>query len=484
MPALRFTSQSPPIAVNPNRSDVACFVGFVTSRDADELSLPVPLDSWSDFQQIFSADRPITANTTTPATSYLSAAVRSFFAQGGRRCYVIRVGDPWPIETTRSERLSFLDRLIPGFSQSTINSIPGDRTTWSSLGHLFGLEDVSFLCLPDLCDIVAADPEPLSVPTLLQRAPERFTACSAPQAAAPNDQLLKTLAAPRSNDEGFLLWSQALRIIASFLERHTAGLVLRPIQLVAAIPLPLAQSPASANLMPYLTSSDLDSRAVQLTYPWVRTVSRSGLPEELENPAGVLTGLLARNALSQGTYRSAAGLPMAETIEPVPTLPQQQLYQPNQQGKTLLERVSVLGPTPKGIQLLSDVTTSLDESVRPASVHRLIGVIIRAARQLGQAHLFEPSGPHLWSQLAESLRGLMTQLYFAGALRGATADIAFDVNCDRTTMTQNDIDNGRLIARIAFTPALPIERITVMLTLSDPPNTGRLPVVVTLQEAA
>ena len=28
--------------------------------------------------------------------SYLGAAVRSFFARGGRRAMIVRVGDPWP----------------------------------------------------------------------------------------------------------------------------------------------------------------------------------------------------------------------------------------------------------------------------------------------------------------------------------------------------------------------------------------------------
>ncbi|MEL7226209.1 MAG: hypothetical protein AAGL17_15540, partial [Cyanobacteria bacterium J06576_12] len=152
-------------------------------------------------------------------------------------------------------------------------------------------------------------------------------------------------------------------------------------------------------------------------------------------------------------------------------------------NKSLLERVSLFGPTPTGVQLLSDVTTSLDETVRPASVHRLIGVVIRAAQQLEQAHLFEPSGPHLWSQLTESLRSLMNQLFVAGALRGQTAEQAFEVRCDRSTMTQADLDNGRLIARIEFAPTLPVERITVTLTLNQP-SRSLLPAVITHQEAA
>jgi len=43
---------------------------------------------------------------------------------------------------------------------------------------------------------------------------------------------------------------------------------------------------------------------------------------------------------------------------------------------------------------------------------------------------------------------------------------AFDVRCDRGTMTQNDLDNGRLVVVIQVRPAMAIERITVVLKLA------------------
>jgi uncharacterized protein len=172
-------------------------------------------------------------------------------------------------------------------------------------------------------------------------------------------------------------------------------------------------------------------------------------------------------------------------VEAVPVLTTSQLYQPSaQNNRSLIERISLFGPTPNGLQLLSDVTTSLSEPVRPASVHRLIGVILRAAQRLGEALVFETSGPLLWSRLADSLRGLMESLFDAGALRGRSANEAFAVRCDRTTMSQNDIDNGRVIARLEFAPALPIERISVTLTLFENNQSPQLPALITVLEAA
>jgi len=40
---------------------------------------------------------------------------------------------------------------------------------------------------------------------------------------------------------------------------------------------------------------------------------------------------------------------------------------------------------------------------------------------------------------------------------GITPEEAFFVNCDRSTMTQDDIDNGRLIILIGVAPVKPAE---------------------------
>jgi phage tail sheath protein FI len=46
---------------------------------------------------------------------------------------------------------------------------------------------------------------------------------------------------------------------------------------------------------------------------------------------------------------------------------------------------------------------------------------------------------------------------------GKTAEEAFFVKCDRTTMTQNDIDNGRLIMLIGVAPTKPAEFVVFQL---------------------
>jgi phage tail sheath protein FI len=79
--------------------------------------------------------------------------------------------------------------------------------------------------------------------------------------------------------------------------------------------------------------------------------------------------------------------------------------------------------------------------------------------------MFEANGPQLWARVKRSIEDLLTDFWREGGLRGASTADAFDVRCDRSTMTQNDIDNGRIIAQIAVVPAAAVERMVVVLAL-------------------
>jgi phage tail sheath protein FI len=71
--------------------------------------------------------------------------------------------------------------------------------------------------------------------------------------------------------------------------------------------------------------------------------------------------------------------------------------------------------------------------------------------------LFEPNDERLWNEIRLDVRDFLLGVFRAGALRGSTPKEAFFVRCDRTTMTQNDIENGRLIFTVGFAPLKPAE---------------------------
>ncbi|HEU4455544.1 MAG TPA: hypothetical protein VFR81_20945, partial [Longimicrobium sp.] len=172
MGGVRFETAGAVPGAAPDRADIACFAGFVARRPARPgagatpftpipadlrrwlreagwaasgsaarpgpfarpaaevealLDLPVPIESWDVFAHLFAWElRPYPDGG--PGGTYLGAAVRSFFAQGGRRCYVVRVGDPWTYGVPRAERLARLADLLPGWMGSA-DASPADRTT-------------------------------------------------------------------------------------------------------------------------------------------------------------------------------------------------------------------------------------------------------------------------------------------------------------------------------------------------------------------
>jgi uncharacterized protein len=513
MYGLTFDTQAPVLESAPNRTDVACFVGFIDWRAGDVpapiagwlaqqgwtmpgmrssplgelLDVPVPVDTWEDFDRVFAWEkRPLSPDPSDvrTATTYLGAAVRSFFAQGGRKCYLIRVGEAWPLLETAVERnanrRSRLDALIPGYPFS-LRADPVDQQSWRGVAHCFGLRDVSFLCLPDLPDVVGQQPLPLAAPEFVSDVPEQFIECSEGEKVTP-DWPVRRAGTPRCDEGGYVAWAGALRLVADMLTRYE-----REVQLVASVPIPQAGSSAEDHLLRFLVDNGrgplarspqwerngLSSAFVQLVYPWVRTAGSDNLPEQLEGPDGVLVGLLARNALLRGAFRSAGHSSLADVYDLHPQLSREEIFTAvaadpaRNRSHALWQRVSLFGPTPDGLRLLSDVTTSLDDNYRSANVNRLVSLIVQAARRVGQDLVFEVSGQQAWARLRRSLERLLFQLLQVGALRGRSPEEAFAVRCDRTTMTQNDIDNGRLICEIQFEAAAAIERITVVLALDE-----------------
>jgi hypothetical protein len=529
--AIEFLEQAPVVPSQPNRADIALFVGAVSRRPGplpiviydwlaaqgwaglgqhalpeqrirDLLDLPVPIENWESFHLLFDWESRLEdeapAGRRFPSAAALGAAVRSFFAQGGRKCYVVRVGEaarPGSTPSGPAERAQYivdrLRRMLPGYP-GQLDASHADPLNWHGLAHLLGLPEVSFVCIPDLPELVGAplpELEPAPDPPPLRPG---FEACSTGEQADIGQDPLKWIPAPRCDETGYLAWGRAVHLAADFLGRHR-----RDVQLIAALPLPVAGGVGESGMIRYLASEPdgflahklfgssygLGSAFVQIAYPWLRTSGAERLPEGLEPPDGVLAGVLARNALTRGAYRSAAGLKLPDIYDSFPELSQAELNTPHRRessqpaaadptrfgmrGYTLAERISLFGLSPGGWRLLSDVTASLDEAYRPACINRLVSVIVRAAKRLGEEHTFEASGESLWSRVRLRFEDAVQRLFQAGALRSIGAAPAYQVRCDRSTMSQNDIDAGRVIVEVEFQAAAPVERIQVVLALAE-----------------
>jgi hypothetical protein len=90
LPGIRFEAQPPPPAQVLPRMDIAAFVGFAASGP---LNVPVVVEDAAHFRSVFGEDLPLAWDEQrgTMDFAYLAPAVRAFFRNGGKRCYVIRV---------------------------------------------------------------------------------------------------------------------------------------------------------------------------------------------------------------------------------------------------------------------------------------------------------------------------------------------------------------------------------------------------------
>ena len=71
--------------------------------------------------------------------------------------------------------------------------------------------------------------------------------------------------------------------------------------------------------------------------------------------------------------------------------------------------------------------------------------------------VFEPNDESTWARLRQQIVVFLTGLFHRGAFAGRTADESYFVRCGNDTMTQDDIDNGRLKMVIGIAPVKPAE---------------------------
>lgn len=500
IPGLRFVEPRAPEATLNVRADIALFVGFVKPRQKtipkwvchqwrdlglqsnenqsanSELKLPVRFESFAQFSEVFDPDGRVfdSANPTLLVPSALGLAVRSFFAEGGITCYVVRCGDPLPTlpegEAGENDFLPSRRVLIDNIIQRH-GLRSDDPASWTGMSHIFGLEDVSILLLPDLVELFAVAPEIVKDTYTQSRSPAIFLPVGQPiirdyQGAPP----AQPYSAPRLDANGRKLWAQSVANALALLSETHGGVSRRDVQLITTAPLPTQaeqDSEKSRDLLAMLANVPQQNwQQLQLIYPWVQTAASAILPEGLQSGEGVVAGIIARNAITRGAYKSIAGLRCTTVQAFSPALSAADINNKSKGSEWLGDRLTLLGRDDQGFLMLSDSTFSSAITTRSSSLRRLQGIVLRAAKLAGEDLVFEANLPSTWTRLRHRIEDYLTELWSLGAFDGETTRDAFSVRCGPATMNQNDIDAGRIIAEISFMGMQPIEWMTVTLELN------------------
>jgi phage tail sheath protein FI len=96
---------------------------------------------------------------------------------------------------------------------------------------------------------------------------------------------------------------------------------------------------------------------------------------------------------------------------------------------------------------------------------RLVHRVVRAIRRVAEPLVFDTNGPVLWFTVVRAVSGVLLEAFRSGFLQGDTPDQAYRVRCDEVTNTQDRIDAGEVVCEIEIAPAVPMEFITLRLTL-------------------
>jgi uncharacterized protein len=483
--------------------------GFVGETERGP-SRPTLVTSWADFQRTFGGyiDRP----PFNRDNAFLPYGVRGFFDNGGQRVFVARVSGPGAVAATADIGNCVLQAIGEGlWGNNVVVSVrpatvarPGTRTAdWFRIRIAYFRDGVPNPFVDPSDPNLLGDPnrvEPTAYEDFDNLSPvpsDRNFAMSTVNSASQLVTMLTCTARPADAEFPGVPLANGAAVAATLAEylddnqpdperrRGLAGLLaIREISLLAApdeviigglrervIEACEAQKDRFA-----ITSTDgqianiaglrppRDTSYAAVYYPWIRVLAPHTPEGHLLIPSvGHVAGIYARVDVERGVHKAPAN----EVVRGIVTRDLKNNAKPLE--FTLGKREhDILNP--RGVNVIRDFrsdgrdirvwgarTMTSDAMWKYINVRRLFIFIEQSIDRGTQWAVFEPNDETTWIAIRSSVTNFLRTVWRNGALMGTTQDEAFFVKCDRTTMTQDDFDNGRLICLIGVAPVKPAE---------------------------
>jgi phage tail sheath protein FI len=205
-----------------------------------------------------------------------------------------------------------------------------------------------------------------------------------------------------------------------------------------------------------------DTKYAALYFPRVTVfdpVSKQVIPAP---PSGHVAGVYARVDETRGVYKPPANetLRAVDSVELIINKAEHDLLNPQPDNINVIRDFR---PRGRGIRIYGARCITSESSWKYLNVRRLF-IFLEASLERGtQWVVFEPNDERLWARVKQSIRQFLLGVWRDGALMGVSEEEAFFVKCDRTTMTQDDIDNGRLIIQVGVAPVKPAEFVIIRI---------------------
>jgi phage tail sheath protein FI len=204
-----------------------------------------------------------------------------------------------------------------------------------------------------------------------------------------------------------------------------------------------------------------DSKYAALYHPWIEIFDPLERPSQgapprrlLLPPSGFVTGIYARSDIERGVHKAPANEVVRGLTRFEANINKGRQDVLNPEGINALRFFEGRGNRVWGAR-----TMSSDPEWKYVNVRRLFIYIEHSIDKGTQWAVFEPNGPRLWANIRQTVEDFLLVLWRDGALLGDKPEQAYFVRCDRTTMTQNDLDNGRMICLVGVAPVKPAEYV-------------------------
>ena len=202
-----------------------------------------------------------------------------------------------------------------------------------------------------------------------------------------------------------------------------------------------------------------DSTYAAMYHPWLQMFDAGAKRTDYFPPSGAMAGIYARSDNSRGVHKAPAN----EVVRGCTGLSCN--YNVGEQDILNPIGVNLIRALPgQGIRVWGARTISSNGLWKYVNVRRLFIFIEESIKANTNWVVFEPNSETLWSRVTRTIETFLATCWRDGALAGSSPEQAFFVECGPTTMTQDDIDNGRLICQIGIAPVKPAEFVIFRIT--------------------
>lgn len=198
--------------------------------------------------------------------------------------------------------------------------------------------------------------------------------------------------------------------------------------------------------------STIDSKHAALYYPWIQILDPVTRQKIFVPPAGNVAGIYARNDIQRGVHKAPANEVVRQAIGLEVWLNKAQQDVLNPEGINCFRYFEG-----RGFRLWGARTVSSDSEWVYVNLRRFFAYLERSIERGTQWVVFEPNNERLWADVRRTIEDFLYAEWKANRLMGTSPQEAYFVKCDRSTMTQNDIDSGRLICLVGVAAIRPAE---------------------------